>query len=134
MKKSLKIFHWLPRILCILAILFVSIFALDAFSSERNIWQQLGDFVLHLIPSFILLTFLIIAWKREYLGGIIFIIIGLGLSTFVFIHNYKMNDSIWLSLGIVAAITIPFAIVGILFIKSHSLKNKKLSQKTHNAL
>ncbi len=132
MKKSIKIFHWLPRVLCILAILFVSIFALDAFSPKLTIWQQLGAFVIHLIPSFVLLAFLIVAWKREYIGGIIFIIIGLGLSTFVFLHNYKMNDSIWMSLGIIAAITIPFAIVGILFIISHFLKKKNLPQTTNH--
>ena len=124
MKKHIKVFHWLPRIICILAILFVSIFAADAFAHELTIWQQLGAFVMHLIPSFILLAFLIVAWKWEYIGGIIFIIIGLGLSPLIFIHNYKMNNSIWMSLGIIAIITIPFAIVGILFIISHFLKKK----------
>ena len=124
MKKYIKVFHWLPRILCILAILFVSLFAADAFAPELTIWQQLGAFVIHLIPSFILIAFLIVAWKWEYIGGIIFIIIGLGLSPFVFIHNYKMNDSIWMSLGIIVAITIPFALVGVLFVISHFKKKK----------
>ena len=128
MKKPLKVFHWLPRIICILAILFVSLFAADAFSPELTIWQQLGAFIMHLIPSFILIAFLIIAWKWEYIGGILFIIIGLGLSPFVFVHNYKMNDSIWISLGIILSITIPFVIVGILFMVSHFLKKKNFSK------
>jgi hypothetical protein len=132
MKKSIKVFHWLPRIICILAILFVSLFAADAFAPELTIWQQLGAFIIHLIPSFILLAFLIVAWKWEYIGGIIFIIIGLGLSPFVFVHNYKMNHSIWMSLGIILSITIPFVIVGILFIVSHFLKKKNLFKTTHN--
>jgi len=132
MKKNIKIFHWLPRIMCILAILFISMFAADAFGPEKTIWQQFGDFIMHLIPSFVLLVFLLIAWKWEYIGGIIFILIGLGLSPFVFIHNYKMNDSIWMSLGIIAAITIPFAIVGILFIISHFLKKKNLLQTANH--
>ena len=125
MKKSIKVFHWLPRIICILAILFVSIFAADAFSPELTIWQQLGAFIIHLIPSFILLAFLIVVWKWEYIGGIIFIIIGFGTSPFVFMLNYKMNDSIWMSLGIILVITIPFVIVGILFIVSHFRKKKE---------
>ena len=119
MKRSIKIFHWLPRIICILAILFISLFAADAFTPELTIWQQLGAFIIHLIPSFILLAILTIAWKWEYIGGIIFIIIGLGLSPFVFVHNYKMNNSIWVSLGIILSITFPFVIVGVLFIVSH---------------
>ncbi len=126
MKKSVKVFHWLPRVICILSILFVSLFAADAFAPELTIWQQLVTFIIHLIPSFILLVFLIIAWKWEYIGGLIFIIIGLGLSPIVFMHNYKMNQSIGLSLGIIMAITIPFAIVGILFIVSHYQKKKNL--------
>jgi len=127
MKKSTKIFYWLPRLLCILAILFISIFALDAFSPELSLWQQIGAFLMHLIPSFILLALLILAWKKEFIGGIIFIIIGLGLSPIVFSHNYRMNHSVVMSLGIILAITIPFAVVGVLFIISH-FKKKKLKQ------
>lgn len=132
MRKSIKVFHWLPRIICILAILFVSVFALDAFSPELTIWQQIGSFLMHLIPSFILLAFLIVAWKWEYIGGIIFAIIGLILSPFVFVMNYNRNDSIWMSLGIILSITIPFIIVGVLFIVSHFLKKKNLLKTTHN--
>lgn len=129
MKKSAKIFYWLPRILCILAILFVSLFALDAFSPELSIWQQIGGFLIHLIPSFILLALLILAWKREFIGGIIFIIIGLGLSPIVFSHNYRMNHSIFMSLGIILTITIPFAIVGVLFIISHFKRKKSIDNE-----
>ena len=75
MKVSIKLIHWLPRIICILAILFISMFALDAFNPEKTIWQQIGDFLIHLIPSFVLIIILIIAWKREFIGGIIFIIV-----------------------------------------------------------
>jgi len=128
MKKSIKVFHWLPRMICIIAILFVSLFAADAFAPELSIWQQLGAFIMHLIPSFILLAFLIVAWKWELIGGIIFMIIGLGFSPIVFMHNYKMNHSIGMTLGIILTITIPFVIVGILFIVSHFLKKKNLSK------
>jgi hypothetical protein len=124
MKKSSKVFHWLPRIICILAILFISLFALDAFEPELTIWQQIGAFLVHLIPSFILLVLLIVTWKWEFIGGIIFTLIGLGFSPFIFMHNYKMNQSVLMSLGIILAITIPFVIVGILFIVSHNQKKK----------
>jgi hypothetical protein len=132
MKNSIKVFHWLPRILCILTILFVSVFALDAFSPELTIWQQLFGFIMHLIPSFILLVILLVAWKWEYVGGIIFIVIGLGLSPFVFMHNYHMNNSVWMSFVIILTITIPFVIVGALFIVSHFLKKKNLPKTTGN--
>jgi hypothetical protein len=104
------------------------LFALDAFNPELTLWDQIIGFIMHLIPSFILIALLILAWKRELIGGIIFTIIGLGLSPLVFIHNFRMNHSVWMSLSIIALITIPFSIVGILFIMSHyrkkSVKNE----------
>jgi hypothetical protein len=124
MKTSIRLFHWLPRIICILAILFISLFATDAFTPGLTIWQQLGAFFIHLIPSFILLALLIVAWKWEFIGGIIFTVIGLGLSPFVFMLNYKRNHSIGMSLGIILMITIPFVVVGILFFMSHNMKKK----------
>ena len=130
MKKSIKIFHWLPRIICILAILFISMFALDAFSHGLTVWQQIGAFLMHLIPSFVLLVILIIAWKWEFIGGMIFILIGLGFSPIVFLHNYRMNQSVWMSLEIILLITVPFIVVGILFIVSHYKKKKNASSIT----
>ena len=127
MKTSIGIYHWLPRILCILAILFVSMFALDAFAPGLTIWQQIGAFLMHLIPSFILLAVLIVAWKWELIGGILFALLGLGLSPFIFLHNYDMNHSVGMSLGIIALITFPFFCVGILFIVSY-YKKKKLNR------
>jgi hypothetical protein len=103
-------------------------FAADAFAPGLTIWQQLGAFFMHLIPSFILITFLVIAWKWEYVGGMIFIIIGLALSPVVFSINYRMNHSAWMSMGIILMITLPFVFVGILFLVSHRLK-KKNTQK-----
>jgi len=129
MKTSVKVFHWLPRILCILAILFISMFALDAFAPGLTIWQQLGAFLMHLIPSFVLLALLILAWKWEFIGGILFAIIGLALSPLVFMHNYRMNHSIGMSMGIIALITIPFVVVGVLFIISDKRKKRNTTTK-----
>lgn len=124
MKTMVGVFHWLPRIICILAILFVSMFAADAFEPGLTIWQQLGAFVMHLIPSFILISFLVLAWKWELVGGIVFMVIGLGLSPFVYNLNYNRNHSVGTSLGIIAMITFPFIVVGILFLVSHFLKKR----------
>lgn len=107
-----------------LAIVFISLFAADAFDHGENIWQKIGDFLMHLIPSFILLAFLIIAWRWELIGGIIFVIIGLAFSPIVFMHNYNMNDSVGMSLGIIMMITFPFVVVGVLFFISYFLKKK----------
>jgi len=114
-----KVLYWLPRVLGIIAILFVSLFALDSFESSLTFWQQIGAFIMHLIPSFVLLTVLLIAWKWKNIGGIIFVLIDLGFTPFVFINNYRMNHSYWMSLGVIAMITLPFILTGILFITDH---------------
>jgi hypothetical protein len=129
MNPSIRVFHWLPRIIGILAILFVSLFATDAFAPGLTFGQQLTAFIMHLIPSFVLLAFLIIAWKWEFVGGIIFLVTGLALSPFIFMMNYNRNHfSVAASIGVILMITFPFIVVGILFIISHSLKKKVLTK------
>ena len=128
MKSLESWFHWVPRFLCIAAILFVSMFALDAFEPGMPLWQQVGGFFMHLIPSFVLILFLVIAWKWELIGGIMFVIIGLGLLPFIYMMNYQMNHSVWMSLGVILVINVPFIVVGLLFILSHFLKRKNTVQ------
>ena len=128
MKTTTKVLCWTARILCIFAILFVSLFALDSVSSERTFWQNITALLIHLIPSFVLLALLIIAWKWEKTGGIILTIIGLALSIFVFVLNYNRNHfSVANSLKNALILAIPFVLAGILFILSHYRKKKELS-------
>lgn len=124
MKANVIILHWVPRIICILAILFISKFALNAFESYLTIWQQILLFMVHLIPSAILIGLLIIAWKWELLGGILFTLLGLGLTPMIFQHNYDMDQSIVMSFGLVMMIALPLVIIGILFILS-AVKRRK---------
>jgi hypothetical protein len=107
-----------------MAILFISIFALDAFAPGLSFWQQITDFLMHLIPSFIMLLILIISWKRELFGGIVFTILGIVFTPIIFTINHRNNHSVGMSLGIISMITIPFIIVGILFLWSYFLKKK----------
>ena len=129
MKTSLKIIHWAPRILCILAILFVSMFALDAFDPKYTLLQQLQAFFIHLIPTYVLILFLIIAWKWELAGGLILIAFALGFTPFIYFHNYQMNHSVWISLSIILMINFPFILTGGLFVLSHFLKKKNAMAK-----
>ena len=125
MKKKILILHWTPRILCILAIAFISLFALDAFEPGLSIWQQLAAFAMHLVPSFILFMMLVVAWRWELTGGIVFMLLGLGLSPFIFTHNYAMNHSVGTSLGVIMVITFPFFLVGLLFVTSYLVKKRQ---------
>jgi hypothetical protein len=124
MKKFAVFSRWTARMLAIVAILFISLFALDSFDPSLSIWMQIAHFLVHLIPSFVLLAVLIIAWKRELLGGVIFLIIGLALSPFIYRHNFGMNHSVATSLMTVLIVNVPFILTGLLFIWSHFLHRK----------
>ena len=126
MNTSIKFLHWTPRILVILAILFVRMFAFDSFSPERTPLQNTLAFLMHLVPSFVLLVILIIAWRWEKIGGIILMTVGIIFSVSIFMLNFKRNHSIWLSLLIVLMLCIPFVVAGVLFIVSDYKKNKVL--------
>jgi hypothetical protein len=126
MKKSKGAIFWIPRVICIIAIAFISMFALDAFQPGLSIWKQLQDFFMHMIPSFVLLAILIVSWKWELVGGILFTVVGIVLTPIIFYHNYAMNDSVWMSIGIVCTLTVPFFIAGVLFLIGYK-KNKKLA-------
>lgn len=124
MKTSVIALHWLPRILCILGILFISKYAIDSIESYLTIWQQILVFLVHLIPCILLMGLLVIAWKWELTGGIIFTLVGLALTPVIFKHSYNLNESIATSLGIVTMITFPLVIIGNLFTFSY-LKRRK---------
>jgi hypothetical protein len=119
-----KTLFWSPRIICILAILFISIFALDAFSPGLSVWQQIGAFIMHLIPSMALAMLLVFSWKHEKWGGTLFLLVGLIFTPIIFNWNYRMNNSVWISLSVVALITLPFVIVGILFLAHDFVKKR----------
>lgn len=127
MKKATEFLHWAPRVLCILAILFVSMFALDSFDPKLTIWQQIGGFLIHLVPTYILAILLIVAWKWELIGGIVFALIALGLSPWLYMHNFQMNHSVWITISVLLMITFPFLLVGGLFIASYFIKKKQLN-------
>jgi hypothetical protein len=124
MKINIKIIRWTPRIISILAILFISMFALDSFDSRFTIWLQIATFFMHLIPSYILIACLIIAWKWERFGGILYLIIGIIFAIFLGIFNYHRTNSILVGIQIALLLAFPFIVSGILFIYSSILQKK----------
>ena len=124
MKTSVIMLHWTPRILVILAVLFISMFALDSFSPGNTFWQNAAAFLMHLIPSFILLGILAVVWKWERVGGIVLTIVGAAFSIGIFILNFHRNHSVLMSLWIVFLICMPFVVAGVLFIISDLRKKK----------
>jgi hypothetical protein len=121
MNTKRSVFYWAPRMLGLAAIAFISMFALDSFEAGRPLTTQLLLFAQHLIPSFILLALLALAWKWEKVGGIAFIAIGLIFSPLVYMLNHGRNHfTVAQSLLVVLIITVPFIIMGALFLISYN--------------
>jgi hypothetical protein len=72
-----KFVFWTPRILSVLFALFLSLFALDVFGAGYSFWQTLLALFMHLIPTFVILIVLAVSWRREWVGGILFIAFGI---------------------------------------------------------
>jgi hypothetical protein len=72
-----KALYWTPRILTIIFILFLGMFAFDVFEGDASFVKKLGGFLIHLIPNFVLILILIVAWKHEWIGTIAFAMVGI---------------------------------------------------------
>jgi hypothetical protein len=71
-----KILYWSPRILGILIAVFVSLFALDVFGEGYSTVETIVALAMHLIPTFVILVVLGIAWRWEWIGGLLFVALG----------------------------------------------------------
>jgi len=104
---SKKLLYWTPRALCIVFIILTSFFALDVFGESKGIWETILALLMHLIPTFILIAILVITWHREWIGGILFSVLG-----FTYIIN------MWGQFPLMTYIVVagPLIITGILFL------------------
>lgn len=64
-KSKSKFSFYLPRVLTILFILFISMFALDVFGNGLGFWETLLALIMHLIPTIILTTILVLCWRKS---------------------------------------------------------------------
>lgn len=103
-QKLERVIYWLPRILTILFILFMGMFALDSFGTGNPWYMDILGFLIHLIPNFLLLGVLIFAWKNEKIGGIVFLLFYIAG---IFFFRAEMMGLVLFS---------PLILVGVLFL------------------
>ncbi|MBP7176389.1 MAG: hypothetical protein KBA53_09320 [Thermoclostridium sp.] len=84
-------FVWIPRVLIIAFIVFFSMFSLDVFTGNAELADMLAGFLIHMLPSFVMILFLVITWKKPVAAGVLFIVLGV---VFTFFYNtYKQGTS-----------------------------------------
>ncbi len=114
-KRINKFVYWTPRILSMIFILFLAMFSLDVFDMKLGFWETLLGLFMHNIPAFILLAVLLISWKHEIVGGIVFIIFGI-LYIVIMLMNALRNSFEWYMISNSLIIAGPAFLIGILFI------------------
>jgi hypothetical protein len=99
--------YWAPRVLTILLAIFLMLFSLDEFDGQKTFWQLALALLMHNLPSIFLLMVLIFTWRKEWIGAIIYIILGL---LYLVTNLGRMHWSAF------ALITGPLVLVGLLFL------------------
>lgn len=117
-----KVLKWLPRVITILAILLLMMFSMDCFAPEYSFMEKLTCFVMHNIPAFIIILALVVAWKWELFGGILFIVVFLAAG--IFFKSFGRNPA---SLIVIT----PFLVVGVLFLLNYYLMKDKNEMESH---
>ncbi len=97
---------WTPRVLGILFVLFISLFAFDVFDESLGFWDSALAFLIHLIPAIVVMGVLAIAWKWERIGAILFIALA------IFYVIWAWGRLHWSAYALIPA---PLVLISILF-------------------
>jgi hypothetical protein len=107
MKVSYQLLYWAPRTLGIVFAAFTSLFALDVFNEHRTFWHALPELAMHLLPTAALIIVLMASWRREWIGGLLFILFAV-----MYIFSYWGR----FPLGTYLLIAGPLLLTGLLFL------------------
>jgi hypothetical protein len=108
MKTPIKrLLFWTPRLLCILFAAFITLFAADALEGVHGFWNGAVALAMHLLPTVIIVLFLAIAWRWEWVGAVLFTALG---ALYVVYFGGRFHWSAY------ALISGPLLVMGILFL------------------
>jgi hypothetical protein len=74
---SKRALFWTPRVLSIAFLAFLSLFSMDVFGEHLGFWQTALALTMHLIPVFLLIAALVLAWHWEWIGAALYAAAGL---------------------------------------------------------
>jgi len=115
-----KIIIWLPRITAIMLVLFLAMFSLDVFEPGKSAPEIAVGLFIHNIPALILLAAVIVAWKREIVGGTVFIAAGIFYIAMLLKGRFEPHMILW-----VLVISGPAFLVGGLYLLGWRQRKQK---------
>ena len=98
---------WVPRVLGLFFAVFISLFALDVFGTGEGFWPTVIGFLIHMLPTALVLLAVAVAWRRPRLGGLLFLLLAVGYVILV------SGRDRWSAFAILGG---PALLVGLLFL------------------
>ena len=96
----------IARVLGLAFAIFLGIFAADELRTPGDVWARAVPFSMHLIPAAIVLAGLLVAWRREWIGAVLFPLLAV---VYVAVTWGRFDRSVY------ALIAGPLVALGILF-------------------
>lgn len=108
---------WIARILMVIFILFLTMFSFDVFEMEGTLLAKLGGFIMHSIPSLVLIAILLVSWRKPLLTGVLAL-----ASAAAFMLRWRFQ-------GIMefATLVLPLIVVGVLFVTAYVVGRTRVS-------
>ena len=103
---------WILRVLLIIMTIFIAILSFDGVDFNQSFWDTFLVILERFIPTIALIVILIVAWKRENIGGVLLMLSSIGFIIFLY---YKIDDFM---IGTYISVGIPF-LIGALFVVNH---------------
>ena len=101
---------WTPRVLGLVLTLFLAMFALDAFGPDTKPLDAALGFIIHLLPAGLMLGVVLVAWRWEWVGGVLFFLLAFGYGVMT------RGRVSWM-----LVVSVPMIVVGALFLWSAML-------------
>jgi len=99
-----RFLYWSPRILGLLFTAFSAIFALGVFGLGLVWWETLLALAMHLIPTALIALLLAVAWRWEWVGGVLLTAAGL-------LYTVWARGEGWAD-----PVAVPLMVIGLLFL------------------
>ncbi len=103
-----RLLYWSPRILSIVFAIFISLFALEALNQGYGFWQTVLALLINLIPAYIVVGLLIIAWRWEWVGAVLF-----AAAAVLYTVQTRPRHFSW---AVISAIALPLLVIAVLFL------------------
>lgn len=117
--KTGTLIRWSARTITLLFAAFITIFSFDVFEEHAGFWKLAAALLIHNLPSIALLLIVWISWRREWIAGVVFTLLG---SAYLYWAWGRFQLSVY------------FVIAGPLFVASTLyLLSYRIHKKEHSA-